>query len=493
MPRYERLARPARTLLRALDRRLGVSEAVLPALHHPIPRDAASWWNVFGSAALAILVLQLLTGVCLALVYVPSAADAHQSLVYMDTQQTLGWLLRALHFWGSSFMVALVLVHMAQVFLFGAYKYPRETTWIVGVGLLLATLAMAFTGQILRWDQDAYWGLGIGAAITGRVPVIGPELVHLLLGGPIVGGRTLSRFFTIHVFLIPGALIALVALHLRLVLRLGISDPPGRGLVVVPAAEDERYRRRVESDGVPFYPHAARNDLVFSAGVLVAIVLCSVVFGPYGPGGAADPTHIHTQPRPDFFFLWLFAALALLPPGMETFVMLVAPPLLVLGLLALPLLARSGERSPRRRPVAVTALAVVALALGELTWLGESAPWSPVMEAWSSAAVPAGDVRGRSPLELQGALVLQNKQCRNCHRLGGRGGARGPALDDVGARLSRDQLIRQVIQGGGNMPAYGKHLHPAEVSAVVAFLQTLRPADQPPAPAEPAAEGKTSP
>jgi ubiquinol-cytochrome c reductase cytochrome b subunit len=488
MPRLERLVRPARALLGALDRRLGVSELVLPALHHPIPRDAASWWNVFGSAALAVLALQLLTGVCLSLVYVPSAADAHQSLVYLDTGQKLGWLLRALHFWGSSFMVALVLVHMSQVFLSGAYKYPRETTWIVGVGLLLATLAMAFTGQILRWDQDAYWGLGIGAAITGRVPVVGPELVHLLLGGPIVGGPTLSRFFTIHVFLIPGALIALVALHLRLVLRLGITEPPGRGLVVVPATEDARYRRRVESDGVPFYPWAARYDLVFSAGVLVAIVLCSVVFGPYGPGGPADPTHIQTQPRPDFFFLWLFAALALLPPGMETLAMLAAPPLLVLGLLALPLLLRSGERSPYRRPVAVTSLVVVALGLGVLTRLGQKAPWSPAMDAWSGARVPAGDVRGRSPLQLVGAVVLQNKQCRNCHRLGGEGGARGPALDDVGARLSRDQLIRQVIQGGGNMPAYGKHLRPAEVSALVAFLQSLRPADQPPVPVAPATE-----
>jgi len=482
MPSLRSLLRPARTLVEGLDRRLGVSELVLPTLHHPIPRDAASWWNVFGSAALAILGLQLLTGVCLALVYVPSATDAHQSLVYLDTQQTLGWLLRALHFWGSSFMVAIVLVHMAQVFLFGAYKYPRETTWIVGVGLLLATLAMAFTGQILRWDQDAYWGLGIGAAVTGRVPLVGPELVHLLLGGPIVGGRTLSRFFTLHVFLIPGTLLALVALHLRLVLRLGVSDAPRPGRPVVPATEDARYRERVESDGIPFYPAAARRDLVFGGAVLVAIVLCAVVFGPYGPGGPADPTLIDTQPRPDFFFLWLFAALALLPPWMESVAMLVLPPLLVLGLLALPLLARGGERSPRRRPVAVVSLVVVALALGVLTWLGETAPWSPVMDAWSSAPVPVEDVRGRSPLELEGALVLQAKQCRNCHRLGGVGGARGPALDGVGGRLSHDELVRQVIQGGGNMPAYGTHLRPAEVSALVAFLQSLRSRGEAPVP-----------
>jgi ubiquinol-cytochrome c reductase cytochrome b subunit len=136
--------------------------------------------------------------------------------------------------------------------------------------------------------------------------------------------------------------------------------------------------------------------------------------------------------------------------------------------------------------VAVVGVVVAAVALGVLTWLGETAPWSPVMDAWSSAPVPAEDLRGRSPLELQGAVVLQARQCRNCHRLGGLGGARGPALDDVGARLSRDQLVRQVIQGGGNMPAYGTHLRPAEVSALVAFLQTLRPRGEPPVPDGPA-------
>jgi ubiquinol-cytochrome c reductase cytochrome b subunit len=159
----------------------------------------------------------------LALIYVPSAGEAWNSLQYLNHGVTLGWFLRGVHGWGSNFMVAIVLIHMVQVAMFGAYKFPRELTWIIGVFLLLMTLGMAFTGQVLRFDQDAYWGLGIGAAICGRVPFVGAWVVHLLLGGPIIAGDTLSRFFAIHVFVIPGLLIGLVSLHLLMVLKLGIN------------------------------------------------------------------------------------------------------------------------------------------------------------------------------------------------------------------------------------------------------------------------------
>jgi ubiquinol-cytochrome c reductase cytochrome b subunit len=158
---------------------------------------------VFGSAALVVLVLQVVTGILLALCYVPSAAEAWNSLQMLNHDVTFGWFIRALHGWGSNFMIAIVLIHMMQVFLFGAYKFPRELTWIVGVFLLLMTLGMAFTGQVLRFDQDAYWGLGIGASIASRVPFAGPAIVKLMLGGPIIAGATLSRFFTFHVFVIP--------------------------------------------------------------------------------------------------------------------------------------------------------------------------------------------------------------------------------------------------------------------------------------------------
>src|SRR6202161_4127278 len=192
------------------DHRLQLAAPIREAAGHPVPRSTASWWYVFGSAALTVFLLQLVTGILLALIYVPSASEAWNSLQTLNHDVSLCWFIRALHGCGSNFMLAIVLIHMVQVFLFGAYKFPRELTWIFGIFLLLMTLGMAFTGQVLRFDQDAYWGLGIGASISSRVPIVGPVLVKLLLGGPIIAGATLSRFFAFHVFVIPGLLIGFV-------------------------------------------------------------------------------------------------------------------------------------------------------------------------------------------------------------------------------------------------------------------------------------------
>src|SRR6478672_7966712 len=162
-----------------LDERLQLGKPIRETAEHEVPRETASWFYVFGSAALTVFGLQLVTGILLALIYVPSAGEAWNSLQILNHQVSLGWFIRALHGWGSNFMVAIVLIHMVQVFLFGAYKFPRELTWILGIFLLLMTLGMAFTGQVLRFDQDAYWGLGIGASIASRVPIIGPAAVKL--------------------------------------------------------------------------------------------------------------------------------------------------------------------------------------------------------------------------------------------------------------------------------------------------------------------------
>src|SRR6201985_3192826 len=221
-----------KTIYNWLELRLQLEAPVRDAALHPVPRNTASWWYVFGSAAFTLLFLQIVTGILLALVYVPSAGQAWYSLNVLNHQIPLGWYLRALHGWGSNFMVAIVLIHMAQVFLFGAYKFPRELTWILGVFLLLMTLGMAFTGQVLRFDRDAYWGLGIGASIASRIPLVGPALVKLLLGGPIIAGHTLSRFFALHVFVIPGMLLVFACLHVWMVVKLGINEWPMPGRVV---------------------------------------------------------------------------------------------------------------------------------------------------------------------------------------------------------------------------------------------------------------------
>jgi ubiquinol-cytochrome c reductase cytochrome b subunit len=446
---------------------------------HPVPKSTASWWYVFGSASLTLLILQVVTGIMLGLVYTPSASHAWDSLQILNHELPLGWFLRAMHGWGSNFMVAVVLIHMAQVFLFGAYKFPRELTWVVGVFMLLMTLGMAFTGQVLRFDQDAYWGLGIGASIMGRVPLIGGQLVHIMLGGPIISGATLTRFFALHVFVIPGTLLALTALHVWMVLKLGINEWPMPGRIVRRETYIHEYNELSHKHGIPFVPGAVWKDLFFSAAIILAVAVCAGLFGPYGPKGYPDPTIINTVPKPDFFFLWIYSVLSFLPPEMETPFILTAPVIGILVLVALPFVAGIGEKSWWRRPVAVFSVMFLAILFGVLTHLGTYTPWSPEMTAWSGAPVPAELLKDRTPLERKGAVVFQAKQCRNCHAVGGLGGMRGPALDDVATRLTEDQLYRQVLLGGGNMPAYGSALSPAETTALVKFLTTLRPGHRP--------------
>jgi ubiquinol-cytochrome c reductase cytochrome b subunit len=305
--------------------------------------------------------------------------------------------------------------------------------------------------------------------------------VSLLLGGPIIAAATLSRFFALHVFVIPGTLIALVAIHLFLVLKLGINEWPMPGRIVRRATYLQEYHELTQRDGEPFVPFVVWKDIFFSAAILLSVAVCAFVLGPFGPSGQPDPTIIQTVPSPDYFFLWLYALLSLLPPSSETPILLIGPAIALIVLIGLPFFAGEGEKSWKRRPIAVLTVLLIAVGLGTLTHLGRYTPWSPIMDAWSSQPIPAKYLIGRSPLERQGALVFQSKQCRNCHSLGDTGGQRGPALDQVAVRLTQDQLIRQVIQGGGNMPAYGNNLSPPQTTALVAFLQTLHPIGQAPA------------
>jgi ubiquinol-cytochrome c reductase cytochrome b subunit len=476
------------------DERLHLTQLYESSAGHWIPGRSASWWYVFGSGTLVCFVLQIVTGICLALVYVPSPNEAYASLEYLNYQQSLGWFLRAVHNWGSIWMIALMTIHVIQVFLFGAYKYPRELTWVIGCVLFLCTLGAAFTGQIMRFDQDAYWGLQIGISIMGRIPLVGADLVHLVQGGPIIGSETLSRFFSLHVFVLPGLLILLIAVHLRVVLARGINDYPVAGQGVDPETYDEEYETLVKKTGIRFFPDGADKDVVFAAFVIFGILGCAAILGPAGPNGPADPTLINTAPRPDFYFLTLFAAFALMPPYMEDFVIVYVLPVLVLVFFAVPFLSNRGEKHPSRRPGAVILAVMVMTTLFVLASEGMRSPWSPAMDAWSGEPVQPEFVKGRSALELQGAIVFQAKQCRNCHALDDQGGMRGPDLTDVATRLTEDQLVRQVLQGGGNMPAYGKNLDPDEVTALVAFMHTLRPDREPAArdsavPAERAALG----
>ena len=463
------------------ERRLHLVKVWKATGGHPIPKSSASWFYVFGSMTLLCFSIQVLTGILLALVYIPSANQAYESLEFLNFHQELGWFLRAMHYWGSNCMVVVMALHMTQVFLWGAYKHPRELTWISGVVLLVLTLALSFTGQVMRFDSDAYWGIGIGAAISGRIPIIGAQVVNLLLGGPIIGTDTLSRFFALHVFVLPGAVLALVSLHLRLVLLKGINEYPKPGVQVRKETYVKEYEESVHKDGMPFVPNGFGKDLVANGLLLLVIVALAVFVGPKGPEIPADPAQVISEAKPDYPFLWLLSAAALLPNGSEIILFFVFPLIAGILLFGLPFFSNVGEKHYARRPISVLIVILTYLTIGLLTYAGLTGPWSPHMEAWSGIPTKPEFINARTPLELQGSLVLQFKQCRNCHAIGGEGGHRGPDLSDVGSRMNDPELVRQVIQGGGNMPAYGNTLTPHEVTALVAYLVSLRPPNTIPA------------
>ncbi len=241
----------------------------------------------------------------------------------------------------------------------------------------------------------------------------------------------------------------MVGLHLWMVLKLGINDWPMPAALCARARMCGSITNSRKRQGLPSFLTPRGRTLFFAAAIMLSVVACALIFGPFGPTGQPDPTIIQTAPKPDFAFLWIYAVLAYLPPSLETPVMFIAPVLGIGAMLLLPLVAGEGEKHWSRRPVAVLMVAVIAVTLGIFTRLGTYTPWSPIMDAWTSDAIAPTYLHDRTPLERQGAIVLQNKQCRNCHSIGGEGGLRGPALDSIAARMTEDQIIRQGVAGWG--------------------------------------------
>ncbi len=460
-------------VLRYLDDRLGLGATLGPLLEHPSPR--VDWWYVLGSATLVAFTVQVVTGVALAFSYVPTPDHAYESLEFITHGAILGSVVRGIHYWGATAMVVLVAAHMFHVLLYGSFKYPREMNWLSGTFLLLFTLGMAFTGQLLRWNQDAYWAVVVGASQAGRAPFVGEWLAQILVAGQTVGGATLTRFYATHVFLIPAAMFVLIGIHLYLVIHHGISELPRPGVVVDKATYRHFYHELLRKEGEPFWPDYAWKDVVFALAVGSIVVLLAIWPGPPELGKQADPTIIEAYPRPDWYFLWYFALLALLPSGIEDAFIIGFPLLLGVVMIALPFVAPTGERSPIRRPwtIGITGFALVSI--GVLVYLGLEAPWSPVFDP---APLPPSVVASVSGDARRGADLIQSKGCINCHTIAGVGGRRGPDLSSVGSRLSADQTTWRILAGGNNMPAYGAILSPQDVQAIVAFLQQRRGASR---------------
>lgn len=450
------------------DARTDASKVLGPIMRHPVP-PRTGWMYVFGSATLFAFLIQVVTGIALATAYVSSAGQAYASLQWITNHAFLGHLLRGMHYFGASAMVLLVGIHAMRTFLTGSYKFPRELNWVVGVVLLGLTILMGFTGQLLRWDQNGVWSTVVAAEQAGRVPLIGHWLSRLLLGGQTVGGATLSRFFAYHVFFIPALIFAMVALHLGLVLRHGISEKPDPAHPVDPSTYRAWYENLLHREGVPFWPDAAWRDVIFGVLVVAAVVFLAWHFGPPKLTRPPDPTIIEAYPRPDWYLLWYFAVLAQLPHGTESYVIVGAPLAAGFCLLILPLIFNRGQRAPSQRPWAVAAVLIIVVAVGALWYQGERSPWSPDFNA---KVLPSALVQGAPAQVAQGAELFHAKGCEYCHAISGYGGTRGPDLSTIADRLTPEQITLRILNGGYNMPSFASSLKPDEVNALVGFLRT---------------------
>ena len=467
-----------------LDRRLDIA-AIRKAL---VDRDVPSnltWWHTLGSATLAVFTVQVVTGIVLGMYYSPSPDHAYDSIRYLEQSVSSGALLRGVHHWGASAMVVLVLAHMIRVFSMGAYKYPRELNWVLGIVLLFVVLGFSFTGYLLPWDQKAYWATQVGTNIAGTTPFVGGFLVKLLRGGTQLGAATLTRFYALHVLLFPVVLGAFALLHLVQVIRQGIAPrtavleqgPPPR---TDDPAYAEYYRKQYASSkrsGVRFWPDIIAKDLVVATLVIVALVVLAKLSGA-GLEPPADPTDTTYIPRPEWYFLPFFQLLKLVPGSLESVVAVGVPAALVLALLALPFFDRRSIRSLRHRPAAAISMAVLLGGSGLL--LGASFRG----EGLGSVAAEVG--RPLTSIERAGRALYQARNCGACHALGDQkpdtsaDTPTAPELTEIGLRHSAawmhsfmEDPVR--FHPSSRMPSFGPpKLTHEEIEEITRYLSSLR-------------------
>lgn len=465
------------SIFRWLDQRLDLRGAKRDLLDREVP-DRLTWWHTLGSATLTVFFVQVATGTILATYYSASPDHAYNSVRYISEQVASGRLLRGIHHWAASAMVVLIVAHMIRVFAVGAYKYPREANWLLGVGLFAIVLGFSFTGYLLPWDQKAYWATAVGTNIAGTTPVIGGAIVALLRGGAELGAATLARFYAFHVLWLPLLLVVFAFLHLVVLVRQGIAARP-RDLEVgaprrttdpaYPAYYHEAYAAS-KRGGVRFWPDVLGKDAVVSAAVVLGIVVCAAAFGAplEAPADATDTSYV---PRPEWYFLPIYQLLKLVPGSMEAVVAVGVPTALLLAMLALPFFDRGSTRNLLRRPVGLVSLALI---LGTSGLLIGAAGRAPAPEA----ADPGGSTL--TSLQRAGAALYQSQQCGGCHKIAGQGGEAGPDLTTVGLRHSAGWLHSFLEQPArfhaeSRMPAYGPPaLSHQEIEELAQYLATLR-------------------
>ena len=463
-----------------LEARIGWRGLKATLLDREVP-DRLTWWHTLGSATLAVFTVQVVTGIVLATFYSASPDHAYNSIEYIQHQVASGALLRGIHHWAASAMVILILAHMIRVYAMGAYKYPREVNWLLGVVLLVLVLGFSFTGYLLPWDQKAYWATAVGTSIAGTTPVIGSTLATVLRGGGELGTATLSRFYAFHVLLLPALLGIVVLLHLALVIRQGIAPrpkaledgaPPRTDDPAYPAFYKKAYQA-TKQGGVRFYPDIVGKDMIVATLVIALIVGLAWKLG--APLEApADPSDTAYVPLPEWYFLPLYQLLKLVPGSLESLVAVGIPGILMGTLFLLPFLDRRPARNLLRRPLAFGGLVVVLGGAGLL--LG-----SAMREQANAAAVVPEVGRPLTSEERGGRALFRGQKCDECHKIAGLGGKKGPDLTEVGLKHSSawmHSFIEAPTRFRGDtteMPTFGPPtLTHQEIEEIAQYLASLR-------------------
>jgi ubiquinol-cytochrome c reductase cytochrome b subunit len=417
-------------------------------LDEPIP-GGASWIYVFGSATLFLFILQGITGMFLAVYYAPTPDHAYDSVQFIENQVTFGWFVRGLHHWGASGMVIAVGLHMLQVFLYGAYKPPREMMWMVGVVLFFLVMGFAFTGYLLPWDQTAYWATQVGINMAGTVPLVGDFLVKVMRGGETLGALTLSRFFAVHVLFLPALILSGILLHLFILRRVGPAGP-----------WDEQ---KAAAGNETFYPRQVYMDAVVMLFVFVVLAILATLV-PFPLTDKANPSDTSFVPVPEWYFLFYYEFLKHVHGPLEPFATWVLPAMAVFVMLLWPFIDwRKTVRAPASRPVGL-ALAVLFL-VAVFSLLGVS-----LKNLYAVKRVDPGLAHGK-------ALYAQFG-CAGCHRIHGEGGALAPDLSYVGdARPDREWHLKhfhdpQSVSPGSIMPKFP--LTDEELHDLTSYMLSLR-------------------
>jgi len=484
MERQDVPAKGSKGLFRWFDRRTGLNKILKVSLDEPIP-GGARWAYVFGSGLLFIFISQVITGICLAIYYVPSAQNAHVSVAYITKQVAAGDFLRSLHYYGASAMLIVLMLHFLQTFLYGAYKGRRELLWMSGGTLALLVIAMAFTGYLLPWDQKAYFATAVGTNLVSKVPFVGEWLEQFMRGGDTIGTLTLSRFYIAHVMIIPGFIFAIIASHIYLFRKAGAAGPVSEN-PVKPQLPPES-----------FYPKQVILDMVFAT-LLMVVLGFLAHFHPVGLGPRANPSASNYLPRPEWYFLPFFEWLKFWEGPRTIFGVILFPAVLALLFFFLPFLDRKLERRPWRRPVPLLAVSVVLLGMAYLGFLShyqdmhspsvrrqlaqqaaqekayDKTPFEPYTQAPGSLNLlqPASF----NPMVARGKALFSQNGCSGCHGARGRG-AIGPSLVGIGKKYNRPKLVSLIEHPTAAMHAAGMPAHfnmsGKQVKELVSYLDAL--------------------